>query len=106
VDTICASSQLSPEALRPAMEALLSGRSSTVLCSVLTQPHGMACPVTVYGHVAGYRAVANVFQHMIIIRNGQPPAGAVPVRPGSHRLGPQAYFVGSDITVSLAVPTS
>lgn len=102
VDTLCASSAMSPESLRPVMESLLSGRPSTVLCSVLTQPAGMPCPDTVYGKIAGYPAVANVFHHLIIVRNGHPPAGAVPVRPGPHR----AYFLGSDVNVSLIVPTN
>jgi hypothetical protein len=102
VDMLCASSAMSAEALRPVVESLLSGRSSTVVCSGLTLPAGMPCPVTVYGKIAGYPAVANVFPHLIDVRNGQPPAGAVPIRQGSHR----AYFLGSDVNVSLIVPTS
>jgi hypothetical protein len=101
-DMLCASSAMSAEALRPVMESLLSGRSSTGLCGGLTQPGGMPCPVTVYGKIAGYPSVAIVFPHLIDVRDGKPPARAVPIRPGSHR----AYFLGSDVNVSLIVPMS
>jgi hypothetical protein len=102
VDTLCVSSAMSVESLRPEVESLLSGRSSTVRCSVLTLPAAMRCPVTVYGKIAGYPAVASVFQCLIYVRNGQPPTGAVPIRAGSHR----AYFLGSEVSISLLVPTS
>jgi hypothetical protein len=101
LDTLCASSAMSTHDLRPVMESLLSGRSSTALCSLLTQQDGMPCPVTVYGTIAGYPAFATIFQHLIIVRNGRPPAGAVPVRPTSH----SAYFLGSDVNLSLIVST-
>lgn len=101
VDMLCASSAMSAEALRPVVESLLSGRSSTVVCRVLTLPAD-GCPVIVYGNIAGYPAVAHAFPHLIDVRNGQPPAGAVPSRQGSHR----TYSLGSDVIVSLIVPTS
>ena len=99
-DKRCAFSPMTPEALRHALEAFLSGRSSTALCGVVPTATGMPCPVTVYGTVAGYPAVANVFQHSIYVKDGHPPAGAVPVRSNSKH----AYFYGSEIYLSLLVP--
>lgn len=100
-DTLCAFSSRSVDDLRPDMEALLAGRTSTVLCDLVAQPKEMPCPVTVYGKIAGYPAVANVFRHLLIVRAGdEPPAGAVPLHPGA-RHGP--FFLGADINVSLAV---
>jgi hypothetical protein len=92
---------MSTDDLRPVVESLLSGRSSTALCSLLTQQAALPCPVTVYGTITGYPAVATIFRHLIIVRNGRPPAGAVPVRPTSHG----AYFLGSDVNLSLMVAT-
>ena len=97
-DTVCASSSRSVEELRPAMESLLGGRTSTVMCELVPQPKGMPCPVTVFGNIAGYPAVANVSRHLIIVREGGPPAGAVPLHPGSSR---GIFFLGADIYVSL-----
>jgi hypothetical protein len=40
---------------------------------------------------------------MILVRDGDPPAGAVPLHPGASR---GVFFLGTDINVSLLVPFS
>jgi hypothetical protein len=101
VDTLCAASGQSMDKLRPVMESLLSGRTSKFMCDLLTQPQGIPCPVTVYGTIDGYPAVATVFRHLLIVRTGHPPTEAVPLHPGATR---GAFFLGSDINVSLVLP--
>lgn len=102
-DELCAFSSRSMEELRPALESLIAGRSSTLSCELIPQPEGMACPVTVYGKIAGYPAVAIASQHMILVRDGDPPPGAVPLRSGTDR---GVFFQGTDVTVGLIVPFS
>ncbi|MGQ0629937.1 MAG: hypothetical protein ACT4P1_02770 [Sporichthyaceae bacterium] len=100
-DTVCASSSLPVEELRPAMESLLAGRASTEMCELAPRPNGWPCPVTVQGKIAGYPAIAIVDRHLVMVREGDPPAGAVPLRPGATR---GVFFLGTDINVSLLVP--
>lgn len=102
-NTVCASSSLSMEELRPAMESLLAGRTSTEMCELAPRPEGMPCPVTVHGTIADYPALAIVDRHLVMVREGEPPPGAEPLHPGSTR---GVFFLGTDITVSLLVPFS
>jgi hypothetical protein len=101
--TLCASSPRSADDLRSDMESLLKGRTSKLMCDLLTQPKGVPCPVTIYGTIDGYPAVAIVFQHLLIVRKGQPPIGAVPLHAGKPR---GIFFLGADINVSLIVSDS
>ena len=96
--TLCAFSTRSMEELRPALESLLAGQSRTEMCELVPQPSGMDCPVTVVGEIAGYQAMAIASQHMILVRDGDPPVGAVPLRTGTDR---GVFVKGTDVTVSL-----
>jgi hypothetical protein len=89
------------------MQHLLDGRSSDLPCEMTSQlkeelPSKVvgdtACPVTVYGTIAGYPAMAIAFDHLIVVADGAtPPAGAVPASPGSKH----AFHLGSDVRVGL-----
>ena len=60
-------------------------------------PHG---PVTVYGTIDGYPAVANAFGHLLFVRHGKPPVGAIPRKPGDRHV----FFRGSEVTIGLVTP--
>jgi hypothetical protein len=96
--TVCATSTRPPEDLKSALESLLNGRANDLLCKVVAQPQGQPCPVTIYGKVAGYPAVANVHRHLLLVKTGRPPAGAVPLHAGAtHGI----FFLGADLNISL-----
>ena len=98
-DTLCAHSDKTPAALTPQISALLHGHPSSALCTALAIPGDtLPCPATIYGNIAGYPAVAVLSDHLITVRSGSPPAGAVPAYAGSKRL----FRFGSEITIGLA----
>jgi hypothetical protein len=90
------------------MQHLLDGRSSDVPCEMTSQLEAQLevvgdtdCPVTVYGTIAGFPAMAIAFDHLIVVADGAtPPAGAVPSSPGSKR----GFHLGSDVHVALLTP--
>jgi hypothetical protein len=98
-DTLCASSALRPSQVEPLLGQLLHGKPDPRICALLPTMGDQPCAI--YGTVGGYRAMAEAFDHMVVVHDGKPPAGGVPVRPGSTR----AYYVGSNITISLLTPT-
>jgi hypothetical protein len=109
-DDLCASSDRTPGEVEAAMQHLLDGRSSDLACELTSQLEAQLpsrfvgdkdCEVVVYGTIAGYPAMAIAFDHLIIVASGAtPPAGAVPVSPGSKR----GFYLGSDVHISLLTP--
>jgi hypothetical protein len=86
---------LTPAQIEPMLVTMLRGKRGTVLGQPME-----SC--SVYGHLNGFPAMGLVFAHLVVIREGSPPPGAIPVRPGNKH----AFYVGSDISVSLLAPTS
>jgi hypothetical protein len=99
-DTRCAASSLTPHQIEPALAQLLRGQPNANVCAVLSSPFGTPCPV--YGTIDGYPAMGMAFPRLVIIDKGAPPAGAVPVKTGNLH----AFFVGSDVTISLLTPST
>jgi hypothetical protein len=104
-DTVCASSRLSPGQLAPILRRLLDGAPIPAVTALIPCPVGR-CPVTVYGHFDGSVVVGNAFWHLLVVRNGKPPKGAVPLHPGlrvraGHAYG---YWYGSDVMIGTINP--
>lgn len=100
-DVVCASSQQDSQALEGELEALLHGKPDSTVCDLLpAAPGGVPCPVSIKGSIGGYPAIGLVFRHLLLIRSGNPPAGAIPVKPGSKYL----FYRGSDVVIELAAP--
>jgi hypothetical protein len=59
IDTRCAASGLSPDAVAPILESLLDGKPDTALCDILPPPAGAPCEIG--GTVGGYHALAFAF---------------------------------------------
>ena len=104
-DTVCASSRLTPSQLEPMLRRLLHGGPAPALAALIACIPGR-CPVTVYGHYDGALAVGDAFWHLLIVRNGKPPKGAVPIHPDvPPRAGhPAGYWYGSDIMIGTVNP--
>ncbi len=95
---VCARSQLMPPQVEPYLLHLLSGTPEPALSRLL----GCAgpCPINVQGQIDGYPVVAIAFWHLLIVRHGKPPKGAIP-DPSGHR---EVFYRGSDIYIGPASP--
>jgi hypothetical protein len=104
VDMLCAGSNQTPQALTPAVSALLHGTPNSALCDAMAMPGvddiAVPCPTTIYGKIAGYPAVATISRHLIQVKSGKPPPGATRLNPKMKTL----YVLGSDITIGIAAP--
>jgi hypothetical protein len=87
------------------LRRLLHGGPAPALAALIACIPGR-CPVTVYGHYDGALAVGDAFWHLLIVRNGKPPKGAVPIHPDvPPRAGhPAGYWYGSDIMIGTVNP--
>jgi hypothetical protein len=105
--TVCATSRQSPAQIGPFLRRLLHGAPApavnALLCPIPIQGN---CPVTIYGHFHGAVAFGDALQNLIVIRNGKPPKGAVPIHPNLHsRPGqPVGYWYGSQVTIDAIDP--
>jgi hypothetical protein len=102
-DPVCGRSSLSPPQVEPMLRRLLNGAPNPVSALL---PCAGRCPVVIYGRFKGSLAVGVAFWHLLIVRHGEPPKGAIPVRPGTAvRPGhPYAYYLGSEINIGLVNP--
>jgi hypothetical protein len=96
-DQVCASSAKAPEQLLAVLAALLHGKPDSTECEILGTPDA-ECPVMIKGKLGGYPVLGFAFKHMVTVRSGKPPAGAIRVRPKFKTL----FYLGSDITIELA----
>ncbi len=95
-DLICATSSLPPDEVEPLLRALLNGKPDAAICRLLPKPLlDEPCPVE--ASVGGHPARAWASHHLLVVRNGRPPAGATPVRPGHTRL----FTLGSEVRIAL-----
>jgi len=95
---LCARSALPPRALQPFLRRFLHGApepgETAGDCQRLMALGIAGCAVTVNGEYDGYPTVGLVFPHMLIVRHGHPPQGAIrDVR--NHEI----FFLGSDIWI-------
>jgi hypothetical protein len=105
-DTVCARSNLTPPQLDPMLRALLHGTPNPAITDLIACPASDRCPVTAFGHFDGALAVGNAFWHLLVVRDGKPPKGAIPVHPTLH-LRPgraYAYWFGSDVYIGTIDP--
>lgn len=100
-DTLCASSPLPPAQVDAMLRRLIHGKPNPAICALLPSPAG---PPTcaIYGKLGGYGAMAIAFNHLVVVRSGAPPPGAVPVHPGNKRF----FYLGTDVTITLLTPTA
>lgn len=101
-DTLCASSALPPDQVDPILRQLLHGKPDAAICALLPTPAGTKAPCAIYGRIGGYRAMAIPFNHLLVLRSGAAPPGAVPVRPGNTHM----FYLGTDVTITLLTPES
>jgi hypothetical protein len=87
---------VSPRLLRRPHDAPDPKLAGTLACAG-------SCPVTIFGHYHGYPVVGIAFSHLVIVRNGHPPAGAVPV-PRLGHAHQQLYYLGSEIDIGAVSP--
>ena len=103
-ETVCARSSLNPPQIGPFLRHLLDGAPNPSATAAI--PCAGPCPVVIYGHYDGALTVGIAFWHLLIVRDGKPPRGAIPARPSiPARAGrPAAYFLGSDIDIGTVDP--
>ena len=99
-DQRCASTTKTAQQIAPELIQLIHGRPTTLLCALTHFDGAPPCPITIYGQIAGSPAAIDIFQHAIFVKTGNPPSGAVPVRPGNKH----AFFLGSEVWISLIDP--
>jgi hypothetical protein len=96
---VCARSTLTPKQVQPDLEKLLHGRAQALILLPCIEN---ICPVTVYGHIDGYPALAMANRHLLLlpVKHGRPPKGAVPAARGRGRL----FYLGSNISIGAIHP--
>ena len=97
---VCAHSKDLPPQLEPELEQLVHGKPNTTLGQLLPCP--VNCPVNVYGRIGGYPVIATVFWHVIVVRTGPPPAGAIRLPRGHGQL----FYLGSDVYLDAVQPNT
>jgi hypothetical protein len=95
-DLICATSSLPPDKVEPLLRALLNGKPDTELCRLVATPLPEPCPVE--ASLGGHPARAWASHHLVVVKDGPPPAGATPLRPGRNS---HLYTVGSEVRITL-----
>ncbi len=103
--TVCATSSQSPAQIEPFLRRVLHGGPIPALSNLLACPLN-ACPVTIYGQFHGTLAFGDALRNLIVVRNGKPPKGAIPVHPNlhAHRGQPVGYWFGSQVTIDAIDP--
>jgi hypothetical protein len=95
---VCGYSTLTPPQLKPILARLLDAAPDAALARAL--PCLGPCPTLLRGHLHGYPVTADIFWHLIVVRHGRPPEGALPAPHGRGHL----FYLGSDINISAVQP--
>lgn len=100
---LCARSRLSPPQLQAQLGHFFHGTPQPDgfpdrRCARNAKRGGLACSINVFGEFDGYPTIATALWHPVFVRNGHPPAGALP---GGRR---DLYFLGSDVFAGPVLP--
>jgi hypothetical protein len=97
---VCGYSKLTPPQLEPRVARLLDARPDMTLTRLIGCPG--RCPITLRGQLQSYPVVADIFWHLVVVRHGHPPIGAIPLPRGHGHL----FYLGSDIDIAAVEPST
>lgn len=96
---LCGHSKLTPPQLEPMLARLFDAKPDTTVTRLIECPG--RCPIMLRGQVQRYPVVADLFWHLVVVRHGPPPIGAIPLPHGHDHL----FYLGSDIDIFAVEPT-